>query len=148
MYLVAYLDDLQKGTIYVPIDMSISTNFVPFDMSIGTNFVPFDMSIGTNFVRFDMPKGGKFTAITSIAILVFCHTVFLSFCLLVCLSGSRNNLVPGNPKLPRTIIFQLEMNNNYQLLVSGSNFWFWVGHVQMMSGSCPATRTNLKDFRV
>ena len=55
MYLAAYLDDLQKGTIYVPINMSISTNFVPFDMSIGTNFVPIDMS-----------KGGKFTAITSI----------------------------------------------------------------------------------
>ena len=55
MYLTAYLDDLQKVKIYVPIDMSISTNFVPFDMSIGTNFVLFDMS-----------KGGKFTAITSI----------------------------------------------------------------------------------
>ena len=55
MYLSVYLDDLQKGTIYVPIDMSISTNFVPFDMSISTDFVPFDMS-----------KGGKFTAITSI----------------------------------------------------------------------------------
>ena len=89
MYLAAYLDDLQKGTIYVPINMSISTNFVPFDMpistnfvpfdmsistkfvpfdmSISTNFVPFDMSIGTNFVLFDMSKGGKFTAITSIA---------------------------------------------------------------------------------
>ena len=77
MYLAAYLDDLQKGTIYVPINMSISTNFVPFDMpistnfvpfdmSISTNFVPFDMSIGTNFVPFDMSKGGKFTAITSI----------------------------------------------------------------------------------
>ena len=55
MYLAAYLDDLQKGTIYVPINMSISTNFVPFDMSISTDFVPFDMS-----------KGGKFPAITSI----------------------------------------------------------------------------------
>ena len=53
----SYIDDLQKGTMHVPIDMSISKNFVPFDMSIGTNFVPFDMS-----------KRGKFTAITSIKI--------------------------------------------------------------------------------
>ena len=36
MYLAAYLDDLQKGTIYVPIDMSISTKIVLIDMSKGT----------------------------------------------------------------------------------------------------------------